>query len=161
MGTFSDILFFMEKHGIARDDAASIASQLFQWGVAAAMERWRPSLPAPSDLPQVVEGMTLYENGENVGTVVSPKKRSKPAMVKRRIPNDFALTDDLINFAKERGFAEQRIKKMFEDFTNYYRASGKTWSDWNAVWRTWVNRERDRIAERSGPDSRQGGDSFL
>lgn len=147
----------MEKSGIAKDDAAQIATTLFQWGVSAAVDRMRPTRPAPADLPQLPEQASLIAEAAQP----KPAKTKRPAMVKRRIPDDFALTADLITFARERGFAEARIRKMFDDFVNYYRASGKTWADWNAVWRTWVNRERDRLNMNSGPDNPQNGGSFL
>lgn len=147
----------MEKAGIAKDDAAKIASTLFQWGVSAAFERVRTTPPAPSDLPEVVAGMELFDNGEKQKAT---KPRRAPAMAKRRIPDDFTLTPERAAYAKGRGFKDAAVTEMFEDFRNYYLKTGKCWSDWDAVWRTWVGNQVKRFNNGAGPNGDNSG-SFL
>jgi hypothetical protein len=140
----------MEKHGIAKDDAASIATTLFQWGVSAAMERLRMPPPIPADAPPVDVGqLALIEPAK-------PAKPKRPAMAKRRIPDDFTLTVERADYARKRGFKERLIDEMFEDFRNYYLKTGKCWSDWDAVWRTWVGNQVKRFNNGGGPGNDTG-----
>ncbi len=139
LGTFSDALFCLENHGVAKDLASQIATTLFQLGVSAAVDLMRPTRPTPVDAPQVEAQLTLIETS-TPGSAPRRKKRKKsePAKGLHRIPADLELTDDMRCFAAERAFPAPAINAMWLKFTNHYRANGQTAVDWKAKWRTWV-----------------------
>lgn len=72
------------------------------------------------------------------------KSRSKP---RRRLPDDFAVTDDMITWAREHtplvGAAETAT------FIDHWRGNGITKADWTATWRNWM-RKAQNDAERYG-----------
>ncbi len=73
-----------------------------------------------------------------------------------RIPDDFAVTDDMITWARENTPLVGRPET--DKFVDYWRAkSGKdaTKRDWIATWRNWMRRAQDD-AERRGPARPQG-----
>lgn len=76
----------------------------------------------------------------------SPKERegekpapAKPARVARAtsLPDDFALTDQLINYAKLK-YVDHTVE--FESFKNWHLAKGSTYKNWDAAWRSWVDK---------------------
>ena len=79
------------------------------------------------------------------GVVIQPpvtvRERSKNRQTKEtarraRLPDDFALTDDLRNYAVGKGC--QNPERVFEAFVTHYRGNGKPQLDWFATFRTWV-----------------------
>lgn len=155
LGTFSDVLFYLENRGIEKDSAREIVTTVFGWGINAAMDRLRPTRPVPCDMPA--------GSAEQLAAIEPPpprpakKKTSRPAMVQRRIPNDFALNDERAAYAKSRGFRDSQVVEMMEEFIGYYRKTGKPWADWDAVWQGWVRRQVERMNQHRGPDNHAGG----
>lgn len=60
------------------------------------------------------------------------------------IPKNFYLTKRMAKYAIDRGFAEQKIREMFDGFVRWYNKNGKKWQDWTRVWMDWVRREQER-----------------
>lgn len=54
-----------------------------------------------------------------------------------QMPVDFVLTDQLINYAKLK-HVDHIVE--FESFKNHHAAKGTTYKDWNAAWRTWIDK---------------------
>jgi len=76
---------------------------------------------------------TTTETTQRVGAAkpaAHPKRRSLP------MSEDFALTADMEQFAKDRHVREPR--REFEHFLEHHRARGSLFRDWAAAWRTWV-----------------------
>lgn len=145
----------MEGRGFSRDEATEVAMQIFNWGFRAAIDRLRPSRPAPSDLPS----LPLPEGQGGLFEQPAPPKPAKakrePSKALHRIPEDYALTEDMRGFASERGFAPKAIEGMWQKFFNHYRGNGQTAVDWKAKWRTWVMKTvefntRDGISPNGG-----------
>ncbi len=89
---------------------------------------------------------------------------SPPAKPKRasRIPDGFAITDDLRKWALERGMAALDIERQTEKFVNYWTAeSGAKASklDWVAAWRVWVSRDFPDTVPRNALTVHAGGKS--
>ncbi|MDQ3541695.1 MAG: hypothetical protein M3440_13525 [Chloroflexota bacterium] len=70
-----------------------------------------------------------------------------------RIPDGFAITDDLRKWALERGMAALDIERRTETFVNYWAAeSGAKASklDWFAAWKVWISRDFPDTVPRNG-----------
>jgi hypothetical protein len=80
-------------------------------------------------------------NGESSGG--GARKRA------RRIPDDFALTDDLRTWGRARGFTDPQLDEITENFVRYWRAKAgrdATKLDWPGTWQNWVAKESpDRV----------------
>jgi hypothetical protein len=59
---------------------------------------------------------------------------------RRRLPDNFELTDIMVEFAKKNGI-NGNIENLFARFCDYHRGKGSVMLDWIATWRTWVRNE--------------------
>lgn len=55
-----------------------------------------------------------------------------------RLPEDFALTDGMRNYAISKGVRSDAIDDMFEHFKNHHIGKGTRWEKWDRAWMTWV-----------------------
>lgn len=103
-----------------------------------------PETPAsdaetPADSPQEGKG------GEGIGKKKTSSS-SKPRKRGTRIPDDFAVTPEMVEWARERcPYVDGR--RETEKFINFWRAkSGKdaTKVDWPATWRNWMLNAAER-----------------
>lgn len=69
---------------------------------------------------------------------VDARARARPT----RIPDDFALTDEMRSWARTKGILGNLTRET-ERFRDYWLGAGKTKADWPATWRNWVSREAD------------------
>lgn len=70
------------------------------------------------------------------------EKRERPRAT--RIPDDFHLSDDLIEFSATHGFAGDVLQSVFSDFCDYWRSRDGPNArklDWAATWRRWIREE--------------------
>ena len=154
VGNFSDGLFCMEQRGFSVDEARELALLFFNWGVAACVDRLRPTRPMPSDVPPVtLEQLAL------VSTDPTPKTKHAPKKALHRIPEDMAFSPELRKFAHDRAFTPTEIENMWTKFFNHYLANGETAVNWESKWRTWVMRgveykNRDQGQNRNRIDDR-------
>jgi hypothetical protein len=160
MGCWSDALFLMENRGFSKEEATELALQLFNWGMKCAFDRMRPSRPLPADLPPEVHAAAEFTLTAETVLPPSPAKpakpRREPKKAPHRFPADFVLSDELLAFARERGFTAVEIDSMWAKFSNHHKANGSEFVDWNAAWRTWVMRSVDyKNRDNRGPG---GGD---
>lgn len=119
-----------------------------------------PETPASHDetpRTSAQEGIGGEGIGEEKASPSKPRKRGK------RIPDDFRVTPDMVDWARERcPHVDGRVET--EKFINYWRAkSGRdaTKLDWVATWRNWMlnaaeraPRAPNRAAARSTTDDR-------
>lgn len=56
-----------------------------------------------------------------------------------RAPDEFDITDDLRKWASDRGIVAD-LDRETERFLDHHRAKGSTFTNWQAAWRTWMNR---------------------
>lgn len=64
------------------------------------------------------------------------KHRESKRKDKSKIPDDFALTNKLREFAEKRNVCNIEIE--FQHFCEKARRDGTEWADWGAAWRTWI-----------------------
>ncbi len=66
---------------------------------------------------------------------------AKAVKRKRSLPEDFILDgekkDLAINYWLKKNRADLDVDEIFEQFTTYCQANGKSYLDWDAAWRTW------------------------
>lgn len=115
-----------------------------------------PASPAEPPRTSPQEGI----GGEGIG-----EKKASPSSSPRkrgsRIPDDFAVTADMVAWARERcPHVDGRVET--EKFINYWRAkSGKdaTKVDWVATWRNWMINAAERTPTgRASPNGQQATD---
>lgn len=156
VGTFSDVLFYLEHKGVEKDEARDIVTRVFGWGVEAAMVRMRQPSPVPADAPKA-EAVPAGQ----LSLIDAPGRRKPPAprKVPHSFPESFTLEEDMRLFARDRGFDPPSIERMWERFRDRNQARGEMYADWKAAWRTWVNnqvefRRRDQRDPDRTPDGR-------
>lgn len=81
-----------------------------------------PSIPEPE--PDIVKR----------DTIVSPKKSRKS-----QIPPDAVLSEKQLSIAVDKGHDEPEAEAQFIRFRDYCLANGKSYIDWDAAWRNWLN----------------------
>jgi hypothetical protein len=75
-------------------------------------------------------------------------------------PPGFAITADHFTYAGAKGIDRIKATEGFNKFRNHHQAKGNTFADWNAAWRTWIDREgqfnnaRDNDQDRNKIDDR-------
>lgn len=87
----------------------------------------------------------------------SPRKRGT------RIPDDFAVTPDMVAWAKQR-VPNVDGRTETEKFINYWQAkSGRdaTKRDWVATWRNWMLTAAERAPGRASPNGRHSTDENI
>lgn len=86
----------------------------------------------------------------------SSPPRAKTARSRRRIPDDFAVTDAMKAWAREHTpLVGQRETDAFID---YWRGSGTTKADWESTWRNWMRKaqtDAERHNARASPPPAQ------
>jgi hypothetical protein len=101
----------------------------------------------------------------NVPVVIGPlvtarraKGRDPPQAT--RLPEDFALTDNMIAFARKEGFPDASIAREFERFRDHWLqapgARGRK-SDWTAALRNWFRKAADGFGQSRHDASRGNG----
>jgi hypothetical protein len=137
--TAGDLMQWLVDRGVTIKDAHDAVNKAMVFGAGAKRAR-----------RETAQGSIFGDSA------IAPPKPAKPKKVKRRWPDDFTLTDELIRFAKERGFERGQhvggIDWMWGKFRNRNLSRGEEYADWNAAWRTWV---MNQVEYRNG-GGRQG-----
>lgn len=100
---------------------------------------WGSTSPAPTPAP------TPSPNGENI---TAPRKRG------RRIPDDFAVTDDMRRWALDNGFGHLDLDRITDEFRDYWaaEAGGKSVKiDWVKTWHNRIRAVADRTPANVRP----------
>lgn len=61
-----------------------------------------------------------------------------------RIPEKFSITPEMESWAKTKNFTFNLLAET-ENFILYWQGEGKTKVDWQATWKSWMNRTQQRI----------------
>ena len=87
-------------------------------------------------------------------TEVPKQSRKKDARHGTRLEADWQLCEAGRKYARGRGFTDQRIDDIAENFRDYWTCGAgrnKTHLDWHRAWQTWVRNTRSfPVADRSG-----------
>jgi hypothetical protein len=67
------------------------------------------------------------------------------------IPDDFYITKRLAKYAFDRGFNEEQVKHIAQNFVNWYKKKGTKWMDWSRVWMDWIRQEQQRLRTNVTP----------
>jgi len=86
---------------------------------------------------------------DTLGGGLTKKRRSQ-------LPEGFALSQDLKEFALKNGINGNRVEHVFCQFCDHHRSRGNLMLDWFAAWRTWVRNEKK--FNRGGSDDIPGFD---
>jgi hypothetical protein len=78
-----------------------------------------------------------------------PKSAKRERRVATRLPEDFELTPERKAYAIAKGVPDPENQMV--GFKNHHKAHGKTMSDWDAAWRTWVG----NVKKFGGRDQQQ------
>jgi uncharacterized protein YdaU (DUF1376 family) len=69
-----------------------------------------------------------------------PAARAPPAPRKTRMPEGFALTDDLLAIARKEGMTDEDARREFRNFVSNCDAHGRVYANWRAAWRNWCEK---------------------
>lgn len=79
---------------------------------------------------------------------VKKERRKEVVGNATRLPSDFVVPDDWIEFAvREEGYSEEAARKQAQQFVDYWIAQPDAKArkkDWMATWRNWVRKEYNR-----------------
>ena len=94
------------------------------------------------DIKYIEEG----KRGANAPTPIRelgkpPAKRPRRSGEGCLIPDDFALSDKMRQYAASRNLVGVYAEQLFSKFCNNARAKGVRYLNWEAGWRTWVDRQ--------------------
>lgn len=89
-----------------------------------------------------METVTLPVLGKNPpqnGSHSKNKKRHKDIIAKTSAPDDFPITQPMIEYAGKLGVASQGVlAEETEKFLLHHRAKGSKFVSWYAAWQTWI-----------------------
>ncbi|TFV90416.1 hypothetical protein [Blastococcus sp. CT_GayMR16] len=80
-----------------------------------------------------------------------------------RIPDDFAVDDELRGFGRGLGFTDERVDAITATFIDYWRGrsgAGGVKLDWPATWRNWIRKEAERSPRPVGATAASGRPSW-
>jgi len=63
------------------------------------------------------------------------------ARARTRIPKDWNLTDEDVQYAKDLGFYDRDIDEMAEQMFLHFDSTGKVMANWTSTWQAWCRRE--------------------
>tara|TARA_Y100001968_G_scaffold158062_1_gene144443 strand:- start:34240 stop:35037 length:798 start_codon:yes stop_codon:yes gene_type:complete len=67
-----------------------------------------------------------------------------------RIPENFSVTPEMESWAKAKNFTFN-LQSETENFILYWQGEGKTKVDWQATWKSWMNRTQQRFGSAGAP----------
>lgn len=75
-----------------------------------------------------------------------------------RIPDDFEVTETMLDWVVLKGFDFLDLGEETERFMDYHTAKGSVMKDWQAAWRTWI-RNAVKYSKRGQSNGTRGTDS--
>ena len=90
---------------------------------------------SPSGVKQVHPELTIGKN------------QSKETKRATSLPANFAVTDELRQWAKEKGYASP--DNLLEAFRLYHTAKGSTYKDWKAAFQMWIKKDKEFSSSKS------------
>lgn len=104
-----------------------------------------------AELPEVEQIAPSFRNPP----VEEPPKRTPATPSRRRIPDDFVVSDGMLAWAQEHA-PLVNVYRATDSFVDYWRGEGKAKSDWPSTWRNWMRRKQED-AEQQRPNARPNG----
>lgn len=83
---------------------------------------------------------TEPDQKEPFGGADAPKPKQKRAT---QVPQDFAVTDKLLEWAGKNGFTREHMESQVPRFVDHYTAKGEPRKDWYASFQNWMRNARD------------------
>ena len=74
-------------------------------------------------------------------TAIALARASIGQKAKTGWPPEFTLTADHIAYAARKGIDRLRAESAFNKFRNNHQAKGNMFANWDAAWRSWIDRE--------------------
>jgi len=71
----------------------------------------------------------------------SPSIKKEKKIYKRKMPDDFILTEKLKNYGLGKGILKNEISNLFESFKESHKSKGSLMLNWDSAWHTWVLNE--------------------
>lgn len=100
------------------------------------------------------EGESEGEIAPAAPVVESPPARAKP---RKRIPDDWALTDELREYAVDHGIPALQVDELAAEFKRYWQGDGRPKADWDLTFMTRVRDQAGRYAARGSPNGTKPG----
>lgn len=72
-------------------------------------------------------------------SILAPKKDLKKTRGVTGFPNDFEITEKMIDWFFDQGFKSINIEKATDQWVDAMKAKGNRYKDWTAAWRTGMN----------------------
>ena len=123
---------------------------------AAARSRWEKHIKCSSNA-QAMRKRSV-SNAPSPNPSPSPNPKHKERKRARGWPDDFELTDEMRKYAIANRIDPDKVDKFFEDFRNWASASGATYKDWQAAFKTRVSKApeygKQFMAVTGGDDAR-------
>lgn len=96
-----------------------------------------------------IEGKGIEQNGKEgkLGSADAPSPPRKPSTKGSRLPDDFTVTDDMRDWAREEGASDMLIERETAKFRDYWpTVPGQKGLklDWRLTWKNWIRRELER-----------------
>lgn len=84
--------------------------------------------------------MTPNNNDNNDNKeILAPKKESKKAKGLTAFPDDFEITEKMVDWFFAQGFHGINIERATDSWVDAMKAKGNRYKDWTAAWRTGMN----------------------
>jgi hypothetical protein len=112
--------------------------------------RSTPVIKGGSQPPDSLIPDSLIPDCSNSGSSNPPSKQPKGSRKKPATPapDVFDVTDAMAEWAVAEGLPEARLERETRQFLDKSKAQGKTFSDWDAAWRTWIRNAVEFSARR-------------
>lgn len=78
------------------------------------------------------------DNNDN-NEIPAPKKESKKAKGLTAFPDDFEITEKMVDWFFTQGFQGINIERATDSWVDAMKAKGNKYKDWTAAWRTGMN----------------------
>ena len=67
-----------------------------------------------------------------------PSSSNKKKIYKRKLPDNFILTEKLKTHALNKNIPENEIEEIFDHFKNHHQGKGTLMISWDKAWYTWI-----------------------
>lgn len=86
-----------------------------------------------------------------------PKPKRAPSAASHTLPLDWAPSAANLEHAKGVGLTEVEFAREAKKFKNHWHATGKAYSNWDAVWRNWCDRALEYLGRAPKEPPKLGG----
>jgi hypothetical protein len=101
-----------------------------------------------SSLKELKKERERISQPEEPSASLKPTPKKKPVLIP--LPEGFAISNDLWDWATQKQFSREWIEREFEKFCDRNRAKGERYIDWEAAFRTWLLKAEEFASTRNG-----------